>query len=230
MSFGERAAARKKSKELKSEIRELRRMFAAAGCDKGQTALWMQSLQSSLELGSALWETYEEARRCMGLAGADIEALLSGMDGFSEGDILERLRAILQKLQRARHECLLREDDLDFRSTMEGLESLAEGSAKVTGGRWDIMLRSELENVRAVLSDAGTWSPPDFFAFAYYSLSEDRSALGEMENGQRNALVRGYCEERFWSGFRPACARAGAERQVGELVAAYTGSDCLKIC
>ena len=46
------------------------------------------------------------------------------------------------------------------------------------------MLRSELENIQAVLKDAAAWEAPDFFALAFYLIREEKDTLADMENGQ----------------------------------------------
>ena len=223
MGFEERAAARKKAKELKSELKEMRKALVASGCDKTQAAVWMKDLQAALELGSLLRENYEDAKRYMNHADACIHGLLASMDICSTKDLQERLRTLVEMLVRARHECLIREDDLDFSSTLEGLQQRAQGGAQADNPMQVIMLRSELENVKAVLADAAAWSAPDFFALAYYCLHENREALGEMENEQRNALVLAYGREHFEIAFTEECVRAGIQWQVKELIAAYTG-------
>ena len=223
MGLGERAAARKRAKELKSELKDLRRALTAAGGDKAQAAVRVKELQEALELGGMLCETYEEARRHMEHARADVDELLACMDSCTAGETKERLRSLVDELSQVCHECLIREGDLDFKSTLEGLSKLAQGSLKTTAGMEGIMLRSELENVRAVLADAAAWSAPDFFALAFYDLHEDREALGEMENEQRNARVLSYRKEHFEDTFLQECERAGAKQQVKELIAAYTG-------
>lgn len=225
MSFGERAAARKRAKELKTEMKDLRRVLTAAGCDKAQVTNWLREFGEALELGNSIGEEYEEARRYLSQAQADIEDLLASLDGEEPRNLSERLKMLVEELTRARHECLIREDDLDFKSTLDGLAQMAQGRAQAAPGMKEIMLRSELENVRAVLMDAAAWNAPDFFAFAYYCVREDRAALGEMENEQRNALVSAYKKEHFEGAFLQECARAGVDRKVEELIITYTDKE-----
>lgn len=59
------------------------------------------------------------------------------------------------------------------------------------------MLRSELENVAAVLKDATGWEEPDFSALAYYLGHENRGSLREMENAQRNSYLVDYWRRAF---------------------------------
>ena len=83
------------------------------------------------------------------------------------------------------------------------------------------MLRSELENVAAVLKDAAGWEEPDFFALAYYLGHENRGSLREMENAHRNSYLVDYCGERFWNRFLELCRRAEAEQMVRFMTRKY---------
>lgn len=101
--------------------------------------------------------------------------------------------------------CSIRDDDLDFQSTIQSLKQMAaeyeEHAAKAqteAGSKLAaIMLRSELENVAAVLKDAAGWEEPDFFALAYYLGHENRGSLREMENAQRNSYLVDYWRRAF---------------------------------
>ena len=131
-------------------------------------------------------------------------------------------------LDQVYHDCSIRDDDLDFQSTIQSLKQMAaeyedtrraqtEAGSKLAA----IMLRSELENVAAVLKDATGWEEPDFFALAYYLGHENRGSLREMENAQRNSYLVDYCGERFWNRFLELCRRAEAEQMVRFMTRKY---------
>ena len=83
------------------------------------------------------------------------------------------------------------------------------------------MLRSELENVKAVLDDAAEWKAPDFLALAYYYLHADKNALRDMENEQRNQFVLAYFKNEFMDELMGQFYRAGKEPEVRALIKEY---------
>lgn len=218
MNFGERAAARKRSKNLKNELKELKKQMVSAGCDKTRLGYELKELQEALELGASLQTDYEEAGRHLTQAREAIQKLLSCMGESPASEVKESLKVLVTDLEQVYHDCSIREDDLDFQSTLRSLKLLVEQYSDKAAGMQSIMLRSELENVSAVLDDAAGWSAPDFLALAYYFLHEDRSALKEMENAQRNACVLSYMKEHFLDGFLDECKGAGVEETVQELI------------
>lgn len=81
-----------------------------------------------------------------------------------------------------------------------------------------VMLRSELENIGAVLDDVLGFRAPDFFALAYFFRRGDKDSLKEMENEQRNTYVLTYAKEHFLDDFYKECGRAGMGAGVLELI------------
>lgn len=223
MRFSEKSARRKKSRDLKNELKELRKEMVSGGLDKSETARMLAELQAALELGDSLHSDYEEARAYTGGAREDILKLLESMNASPAGEVKESLAALAENLEKTRHDCLIREDDLDFRSTVDCLKRMAQefdGSAAPA-----IMLRSELENVKAVLDDAAGFKAPDFLALAYYYLHEDRKKILEMENEQRNQMLSGYFEGHFMNEFCGRAERAGARDKVMGLIDNYINNN-----
>lgn len=221
MNFGERAAARKRAKDLKNELKGLRGPLLAAGCDKAQVQGELRQLQETLELGDSLQTAYREAGQHLALAREAILKLLDCMGESPVEEVRVSLKELLGDLDQVYHDCSIREDDLDFQSTIRSLKRLTEQYSPSMEEMSKVMLRSELENVKAVLDDAADWRAPDFFALAYYFLHEDRAALKDMENEQRNQCVLSYLNERYMDVFMEQCARAGIKEQVKELIESY---------
>lgn len=221
MNFGERAAARRRSKNLKNELKEIKKQMLSAGCDKARLGNELKELQEAMELGDSLQTDYEEAGAHLGQAREAIGKLLDCMGESPASEVKESLKVLVTDLEQVYHDCSIREDDLDFQSTIRSLKQLVEQYAGNRAGMSGIMLRSELENVGAVLDDAAGWSAPDFLALAYYLLHEDRSTLKEMENAQRNTWVLSYTKEHFLDAFLEECKKAGLEEIVQALITNY---------
>lgn len=220
MNFSDRADARRRDREQREERKEWKRALVAAGCDKSWAGEAMREFGETLSLGESLRDSYNDARAHLSRAIPAIERMLQGMAGYAPAGVGESLRQIVSDLSGVRHPCLIREDDADFQSTFEGLSRMAGQCGE--GGVPPILLRSELENVYAVLRDASGWEPPDFFALAYYLRHEDGAALGEMENDQRNAAVLEYARGGFLDEFLEACGRAGIADAARERIAEKT--------
>lgn len=221
MNFGERAAARRRVKDLKNELKGLRGPLLAVECDKAQVQGYLRDLQETLELGESLKTAYKKAGQHLSLAREAIFKLLDCMSESPEDEVRVSLKELLGDLDQVYHDCSIREDDLDFQSTIRSLKRLSEQYSQNMEGMSKVMLRSELENVKAVLDDAADWRAPDFFALAYYVLHEDRTALKDMENEQRNQCVLSYLNERYMDAFMEQCARAGIKEQVKALIESY---------
>lgn len=221
MNFGERAAARRKSKNLKNELKDLKKEMLSAGCDKARANSDLKELQETLELGSSLQADYEEAGAHLGQAREAIQKLLDCMGESPAHEVQESLKILVADLEQVYHDCSIREDDLDFQSTIRNLKQMVEHYSAGTAGMQAIMLRSELENIKAVLDDAAGWSAPDFLALAYYFLHEDRNSLKEVENEQRNLCVLSYFKEHFMEAFMEECRKTGVEESIRTLIQSY---------
>lgn len=226
MNFGERAAARKRSKELKNEVKELRKNMLSAGGDKAQVTATLKEFQEAVELASTLQSDYEEAGAHLTQAREAIMKLLDCMGESPESEVQESMNVLISDLDQVYHDCSIREDDLDFQSTIRSLKSMVSGKLQpdMTVGAVEmhsIMLRSELENIKAVLDDAAGWRAPDFLALAYYFLHDDRNNLKEMENEQRNQFVLSYLNEYFMNDFMKSCEAAGIKERVQTLMQEY---------
>lgn len=221
MNFEERAASRKKIKSLKNELKALKKEMLSAGCDKAQVNSDLKELQEALELGDSLHRDYEAAGAHLMQARAAIRKLLDCMGESPIAEVKDSLEGLIADLEQVYHDCSIREDDLDFQSTVRSLKQMAGNYSEGTVGMTGIMLRSELENVGAVLDDASGWRAPDFLALAYFLLHEDGDSLKEMENEQRNAHVLSYSKARFLDGFIGRCQQTGVEGTVRTLIQSY---------
>ena len=87
MGFAERAAARKKSRDLKNELKELQKhMLAAIGGDKAKLAGDLKEFYASLELGATLYADYAAAREHLKQAQDLLEKLLVSMGAGPAAD------------------------------------------------------------------------------------------------------------------------------------------------
>lgn len=229
MNFDERAAARRRAKKLKYDLKELRKEMLSAGGDKPQTGNDLKELQEVLQLGRTLRMDYAKARTHLSRGRESIAKLLECMAESPVDEVRTSLDALVVDLESVYHDCSIREDDLDYQSTIQSLKQMVEQyaenakDAKTEAGRAfaSIMLRSELENIKAVLDDAAGWQEPDFLALAYYVLHGNREALGEMENEQRNVYVLSYFNDAFMAGFLERCGRLGVETRLQALIDGY---------
>ena len=222
MFFSGNAADSRKSKEQKKErkaaLKELRQGLLAAGADKAKTAEYVKELQETLELRGTLKADYEEARVHLKRARESIVRLSACMSESPAEEVLKSLKELAAELRGVCHDCLIREDDKDFVSTVAGIAQLSEQYGGGSSGMQAIMLRSELENAKAVMDDVAGWSAPDFFALAYYLRHEERETLKEMENEQRNQMISAYVKEHYLNAFLKECRKAGVETRVWELI------------
>lgn len=220
MIFGERSADRKKAKERKGEIKQMKKEFLAVGCEKNRVSESLREFDEILELGGTLQEEYRVSKEHLEEARRAIIRLLDCMGESPEPEVRESLKALVEELDQVYHDCSIRADDLDFVSTMQNLKQMMADKNSMTGMS-AIMLRSELENIKAVLDDAAGWKAPDFMALAYYFLQEGRDGIKEMENEQRNAYVFSYFREHFMDVFEEECKKANLIQKVCELERIY---------
>lgn len=214
MTLSEKVAMHKWTKELKNELRQLGKKMISKGTSKVQTEEWMNELKNSLELGHVMHEEYENAVSHVKAARESITKLLDCMGESPAEEIKQSLQLLLDDLDMVYHICVIRKDDMDFASTMTCLRKM---TAEYNGGN-TIMLRSELENIKAVLDDVSGWNSPDFLALGYFLLHNNESVLGEMENEQRNEYVISCLNEHFWESFLQEAERCNVKSEVISLV------------
>lgn len=220
MSFGERAIQRKRTKDLKNEVKQLRKELLSAGCEKGTANTALRELQEAMELGDVLKTAYERSQDHLRSARASIERLLAFMSESPAAEVKESLNSLVSDLDLVYHDCSIRADDPDFKSTIDCLKRMVAGFGE-SGAAMDLMLRSELENIKSVLDDASGWKAPDFFALAYFTLHENKDELREMENEQRNHFLEEYLKNHFMDAFLRECQKAGAGEKMTELIRSY---------
>lgn len=243
MDYGKKAVLRRKSKDLKKELKEMKQQLLVAGCDRGTIGQYIREFGETLELGALEREAYEDAKVHLNQAREIIRRFLDCIGENTAAEVENSLSALAEQLDGVYHDCLIRADDLDFKSTIGSLKQMIRLQAEKSGngdtgkktsqmsaaalqgaaqaGMSDIMLRSELENIKAVLDDTVDWNAPDFFALAYYFLHEEKNALKAMENQQRNEHIMAYMKIHFMDGFLQECGRAHAETKVSELIQRY---------
>lgn len=219
MIFGEKSEARRKANEWKNRIKALKKSLLEAGMDKPAVVKNLKELQEAVEEGAHQKTMYDEARTHLERAGRTIECLSEEMGDCSVEKLAGRVAGFAKELSRVTHVCLIREDDLDFISTRTYMESITVEKLKERSGL--LMLRSELENLRAVFTDVLEWQAPDFFALAYYLGHESGEELKDLENEQRNQFLMDYLEEHFLLYFYKFCEQAGQKEEVQELIQNY---------
>ena len=197
MNFSERSAQRKKARDLKNEMKQLKKDMLNAGMEKNRVNLFCKELQETLEQKAVLQTAYEDSKVHIHASIEKIDSLFLRLEEGSPSLIREGLAALNADLGLVYHDCSIRMDDLDFQSTYQCMKRMETQYGEAGSGISAIMLRSELENLRAVLADAKGYQTPDFFSLSYYVLHEERTSLKDMENDQRNEYVKKYCKEKF---------------------------------
>lgn len=219
MIFGSRTEEQKKAKELARECKELRKELLAAKLDKKQIDVQIRDFKEALELGGELRKSYVDAQEHFALARRAVMEMMDTMSEVPKEKVKQDLNELNLHLANLCHPCGIREDDLDFKSTAQGLSNMAQNFESVNF----IMLRSELENLHALLEDTSEWRSPNFFALAYYFLHEQekKDKIAEMENENRNKFLRDYLEEHLMETFMMEASCAGCIEKVENMIQEY---------
>ena len=143
--------------------------------------------------------------------------LKDALDEIPIEDVKRDLERLNGHLDQIFHECSIREDDPDFKFTADGLKNMAANMDKINL----IMLRSELENLQALLEDTSEWRSPNFFALAYYLQHEEESKVGEMENEFRNSFLERYLEEHLMESLAMEANYAGCGEKLEHMIQHY---------
>lgn len=159
MIFGEKTEEQKRVAELTREVKELRKELLASKLDKKQVEVQMKDLKDALELGGNLRQGYVDSQEHMAVARRGLINMMEDMNEIPIEDVKRDLDRLNGHLDQIFHECSIREDDPDFKSTADGLKNMAANMDKINL----IMLRSELENLQALLEDTSEWRSPNFF-------------------------------------------------------------------
>lgn len=222
MGFAERAAARRKSKDLKNNLKEMRQhILNTNGGDKAQLTSDLKVFQEALELGASLYADYKESREHLEWSREMIGILLERMGAAPVTEVKADLKELATHLEGVYHDCSIREDDMDYQATLRNLKQMVEQYSENISDMQAIMLRSEMENVKAVLDDASGWRAPDFLALAYFYQHADKNALRDMENEQRNGFVLKYFKDEFMDELMGQFYRAGREMPLRTLIKEY---------
>lgn len=217
MVFGEKSEMRKKSKEIKNDLKQLRKDMISKGADKVQVEEWLREWKDCVESAGKLHSTYEVAVEHQEIAREAIGTLLAYMGESPLDKVKESFHILAEDLDLIYHDSSLRKDDMDLMSTITCLKKMMTEYT----GESAIMLRSELENLKAVLDDASTWTAPDFMALAYYFLHESKESLSDMENEQKNLYIVKYYNENFWNDFSKELKRAELLSQAEAIIKTY---------
>ena len=153
----------------------------------------------------------------MAVARRGLINMMEDMNEIPIGDVKRDLDRLNGHLDQIFHECSIREDDPDFKSTADGLKNMAANMDKINL----IMLRSELENLQALLEDTSEWRSPNFFALAYYLQHEEESKVGEMENEFRNSFLERYLEEHLMESLAMEANYAGCGEKLEQMIQHY---------
>lgn len=225
MNFGEKNIQRKKAKDLKSELKQIRKQMIFAGCEKNQVHVLLKELEEILQSAAKLRVQYTNSREHLEHARSAILKLLDCMGVSPAQEVKQSLNELVDELNHVYHDCSIRQDDMDYQSTITCFTEMVSDFAATSNAMAMIMLRSELENIKAVLDDAACWNAPDFFALAYFYLHEDSDRLRDIENEQRNRYVLEYLEENFMGQLRTEITKTGQENQITEFIHTYIYQD-----
>jgi DNA repair exonuclease SbcCD ATPase subunit len=242
---------KKKIKELRENLKQLKKTLLAVGNDKGKVTAELKELEETMQLADTLQTDYAAARESMEKCLQRIGQLLSCLGNSSPEEEKKSLKQLTEDLDHIYHDCSIRVDDQDFKSTSDSLKKLVAqygGAANHATANHataynatanlataydatanlamaNIMLRSELENIKAVLDDAYGWNAPDFMALAYFVRHEDKAVLADMENEQRNGYMTDYLETQFMKEFCAELTGCGQEEAVKQMIEQYVYTD-----
>ena len=204
--FGD-SEQKKKQKEQRSREKEWKGKLTGAGMEKGAAG----------ELAKIITEA-QRSREHLERAQRKIELLLDEMTEEPERDVKKSLDSLIVDLDHVYHICSIREDDPDYGSTVKCLKTASSELGMPDAKISTLMLRSELENIQAVLKDAAAWEAPDFFALAFYLIREEKDTLADMENGQRNQFLSDYLKENFTDRYADSIEAAGLKEDMDAFI------------
>lgn len=222
MGFAEWTASRRRSANLKNELKELKvNILNINGGDKAKLTNVFTEFAAVLETAETLCADYGMAREQLMLAQEMLEQLLEQMGLEPTAAIKADLKELMVHMEALYHDCSIREDDMDYQSTIQNLKQMAEQYSEHMTSMQMIMLRSELENVKSIMDDVAGWSAPDFMALAYYYRHADKNTFRDMENEQRNQLIEAYFKENFMNALEEQVKYAGKETELRALIHRY---------
>ncbi len=192
----DRAAKGKKSKELKGELKDLKKSLLNAGGEKAYVNEALRDYQAALEQGIPCGSSMRRREGHLAQSRAAIERLLECMKESPVSEVKKSLDELMEIWTRSIMIVPSGMDDLDFQSTIQSLKQMAaeyeEHAAKAqteAGSKLAaIMLRSELENVAAVLKDAAGWEERISSRLHIISDIENRGSLREMRMRSATAI------------------------------------------
>ena len=123
--------------------KELRKELLASKLDKKQVEVQMKELKDALELGGNLRQGYVDSQEHMAVARRGLINMMEDMNEIPIDDVKRDLDRLNGHLDQIFHECGIREDDPDFKSTADGLKNMAANMDKINliifaGASWKI--------------------------------------------------------------------------------------------
>lgn len=229
MGLFTKSAAQIKTKALKEELKLLRKEFISCGMDKNDADARTKELREIMEPAIAAFYEYRAAKEHLLCAKAEIPEILAAIDREDPPAQNTGIAALIRELEEMFHGCLIRKDDPDFVSTLSYLKRVQKdypdkgrkSHRETAMNQETVMLRSELENTEAVLNDVAKRSAPDFMALSYYILHEDRFALDDMENEQRNLFLAEYFDNNYRKEWMIEMERCKMTMRITELLRDY---------
>lgn len=213
MLFGD-SEQKKKQKEQRSREKDWKGKLIGAGMEKGAAGELVKIMTEVQMSGESLQADYKTSREHLERAQRKIELLLDEMTEGPERDVKKSLDSLIVDLDHVYHVCSIREDDPDYGSTVKCLKTASSELGMPDAKISSLMLRSELENIQAVLKDAAAWEAPDFFALAFYLIHGDKESLADKENGQRNQFLLDYLNENFMERYADSIESAGLKEEI----------------
>ena len=213
MLFGD-SEQKRRQKEQRNREKDWKGKLTGAGMEKGAVGELVKTLTEAKMSGEKLQADYKTSREHLERAQRKIELLLDEMAEETERDVKKSLDSLIVDLDHVYHICSIREDDPDYGSTVKCLKTASSEFGTPDAKISALMLRSELENIQAVLKDAAEWEAPDFFALAFYLTREDKDALADMENAQRNQFLLDYLKENFTDRYADSIESAGLKEEI----------------
>lgn len=91
----------------------------------------MKELKDALELGGNLRQGYVDSQEHMAVARRGLINMMEDMNEIPIDDVKRDLDRLNGHLDQIFHECSIREDDPDFKSTADGLKNMAANMDKI---------------------------------------------------------------------------------------------------
>ena len=184
------------------ELKKLKKRMQAAGCDMDVVKKWQKQLHAVKKQYASVYGAYEmayESLRDVDSCMKDLEKMLSSSDGTWDRFAIRQIQDICKILKRIKnaydHEFVVSKSDAEFHLISETIRRLGE---KFDGsGEQKILLQSEVENLRALISEKLKRNKPDGVQLTFFYMGHRDEELAELPPESRLELIQNVFEQEF---------------------------------